>query len=48
MEIPTGALFVFTDAAAAAAMRDEDPYVAHGIVTASRIVEWNVVVAKEE
>ena len=48
MEIPTGALFVFTDAAAAAAMRDGDPYVAHGIVTASRIVEWNVVVAKEE
>ena len=47
MEVPTGALFVFTDAEAAAAMRDNDPYVEHGIVTDSRIVEWNVVVAKE-
>mmetsp|Transcript_23929 Transcript_23929/g.56272 ORF Transcript_23929/g.56272 Transcript_23929/m.56272 type:complete len:146 (-) Transcript_23929:231-668(-) len=47
MEVPTGAMFVFTDAEAAAAMRDNDPYVEHGIVTDSRIVEWNVVVAKE-
>ena len=48
MEVPTGALFVFTDHEAAEAMIANDPYVQHGIVTSSKIVEWNVVVSKED
>jgi len=46
MEIPTGALFVFTDEASAKQFVDEDPYVSNGIVTNHEIVEWNVVVEK--
>ena len=48
MEVPTGALFVFTDHEAAESMIANDPYVEHGIVTGSKIVEWNVVVSKED
>ena len=44
---PTGALFIFADAASAKAYVEGDPYVANGIVTGHSIEEWNVVVQKE-
>ena len=47
MEVPTGALFVFTDLASAEKFVKEDPYVENGIVTGHTISEWNVVVQKE-
>jgi uncharacterized protein len=47
MEVPTGALFIFTDQEAAKLFVEEDPYVANGIVTGHTIQEWNVVVQKE-
>lgn len=47
MEIPTGALFVFTELEAAELYAKEDPYVKNGIVTSHSIEEWNVVVQKE-
>jgi len=47
MEVPTGALFVFTDLESAEAYAKGDPYVANGIVTKYSIEEWNVVVQKE-
>lgn len=47
MEVPTGALFVFTTAEAAKLFVQEDPYVSAGIVTGHSIEEWNVVVQKE-
>ena len=47
MEVPTGALFIFTEEAAAKAFVEGDPYVANGIVTGHSIEEWNVVVQKE-
>ncbi len=47
MEVPTGALFVFTDLASAELYVQEDPYVKGGIVTSHSIEEWNVVVQKE-
>lgn len=47
MEIPTGALFIFTDEAAAKNFVEGDPYVSNGIVTGHSIEEWNVVVQKE-
>jgi uncharacterized protein YciI len=46
-EVPTGALFVFTDLAAAQQFVEQDPYVSNGIVTGHSIEEWNVVVQKE-
>ena len=46
-EIPTGALFVFTDVNAAKEFVEKDPYVENGIVTKHSITEWNVVVQKE-
>jgi len=46
-EVPTGALFVFTDLDAAKAFVEGDPYVENGIVTGHRIQEWTVVVQKE-
>ena len=48
MEVPTGALFVFTDYEAAMSMVANDPYVQHGIVTGHSIEEWNVVVSKDD
>lgn len=48
MEIPTGALFIFTDADAAKEYVANDPYVSGGIVTGHSIEEWNVVVQKED
>ena len=39
-----GAVFVFTDGAAAESFVEEDPYVAAGLVPAHRIREWNVVI----
>lgn len=48
MEVPTGALFIFTDYEAAEAMIANDPYVEHGIVTKHKIEEYNVVVSKED
>jgi uncharacterized protein YciI len=45
---PTGALFIFTEAAAAARFVQEDPYVSGGIVTGHAIEAWNVVVSKDE
>lgn len=47
MEVPSGALFVFTDLDAAQTFVKEDPYVKHGIVTNYRYSQWNVVVQKE-
>mmetsp|Transcript_22838 Transcript_22838/g.42463 ORF Transcript_22838/g.42463 Transcript_22838/m.42463 type:complete len:138 (-) Transcript_22838:142-555(-) len=47
MEVPTGALFIFTDEASAKAFVEGDPYVSNGIVTGHSIEEWNVVVQKE-
>ena len=47
MEIPKGALFIFTDADAAHEYVSRDPYVSGGIVTRHTIEEWNVVVQKE-
>ena len=47
MEVPTGALLVFTDYDAAKRFVDGDPYVRNGIVTDHFIEEWNVVIQKE-
>uniref|UniRef100_A0A7S4HJ48 YCII-related domain-containing protein n=1 Tax=Odontella aurita TaxID=265563 RepID=A0A7S4HJ48_9STRA len=47
MDVPTGALFIFTELAAAEYFVAKDPYVEHGIVTDHSIQEWNVVVQKE-
>ena len=47
MEVPTGALFIFTDEASAKLFVEGDPYVSAGIVTSHSIEEWNVVVQKE-
>mmetsp|Transcript_23363 Transcript_23363/g.28704 ORF Transcript_23363/g.28704 Transcript_23363/m.28704 type:complete len:134 (+) Transcript_23363:130-531(+) len=47
MEVPTGALFIFTDLESAELFVKEDPYVDGGIVTSHSIEEWNVVVQKE-
>ena len=47
MEVPTGALFIFTDKDAAETFVNGDPYVSNGIVTSHTIQEWNVVVEKE-
>lgn len=47
MEVPTGALFVFTDEASARAFVEGDPYVSNGIVTGHSIEEWTVVLEKE-
>ena len=46
-EVPTGALFIFTDAEAAQLFVDQDPYVSAGIVTGHTVEEWNVVVQKK-
>jgi len=47
MEVPTGALFIFTDHDAARIFVEQDPYVSNGIVTGHSIEEWNVVVQKQ-
>lgn len=47
MEVPTGALFVFTDEESAKLFVEKDPYVSAGIVTGHSIEEWNVVIQKE-
>eukprot|EP00542_Grammatophora_oceanica_P019105 CAMPEP_0194050236 /NCGR_PEP_ID=MMETSP0009_2-20130614/34090_1 /TAXON_ID=210454 /ORGANISM="Grammatophora oceanica, Strain CCMP 410" /LENGTH=122 /DNA_ID=CAMNT_0038696751 /DNA_START=61 /DNA_END=429 /DNA_ORIENTATION=- len=47
MDVPTGALFIFTDLDAAKLFVEKDPYVSGGIVTDHSIEEWNVVVQKE-
>ena len=47
MEVPTGALFIFTELEAAELFVKEDPYTQNGIVTGHSIEEWNVVVQKE-
>lgn len=47
MEVPTGALFIFTEEEAAKTFVKEDPYVSNGIVTGHSIEEWNVVLQKE-
>jgi uncharacterized protein len=41
---PTGALFIFSDLAAAQSFVDKDPYVDAGIVTEHRIEEWTVAI----
>lgn len=46
-EVPTGALFVFTDLDSTELFVEQDPYVSNGIVTGHSIEEWNVVVQKE-
>jgi uncharacterized protein YciI len=47
MEVPTGALLIFTEEASAKKFVEGDPYVSNGIVTGHSIVEWNVVLQKE-
>ena len=47
VEVPSGALFVFTDLESAQEYASNDPYVANGIVTKYTIEEWNVVLQKE-
>lgn len=47
MQVPNGALFIFTTAEAANLFVEQDPYVSGGIVTGHTIEEWNVVVQKE-
>jgi uncharacterized protein len=47
MQVPAGAMFIFTTADAAKAFVEQDPYVSAGIVTKHSIEEWNVVVQKE-
>eukprot|EP00980_Cylindrotheca_fusiformis_P023608 scaffold10671_cov131-Cylindrotheca_fusiformis.AAC.6 len=47
MEVPTGALFIFTEEAAAKKFVEGDPYVSNGIVTGHSIEEWNIVLQKE-
>ena len=46
MDVPTGALFIFTTAEAAEQFVQDDPYVSNGIVTGHSIEQWNVVVQK--
>lgn len=46
MEVPTGALFLFTDVEAAQQFVKDDPYVSGGIVTGHEIQEYNVVLQK--
>ena len=46
-EVPSGALFIFTDLESAQLYANEDPYVKNGIVTKFSIEEWNVVLQKE-
>lgn len=45
-QIPSGALFIFSDLASAEFFVKKDPYVENGIVTGHSIEEWNVVVQK--
>ena len=40
---PFGALFVFKGQADPDAFADDDPYVRNGLITARRVVPWNVV-----
>ena len=47
MQVPTGALFLFTDLEAAQQFTQQDPYVEAGLVTRHSIEEWNVVLSKE-
>lgn len=47
MQVPTGALFIFTDLATAEMFVEKDPYVSGGIVTGHSIEEWNVLIQKE-
>ena len=47
MQVPSGALLIFTNLEAAKQFVKEDPYARNGIVTGHSIQEWNVVVQKE-
>jgi uncharacterized protein YciI len=47
MEVPSGALFIFTEEASAKKFVEGDPYVSNGIVAGHSIEEWNVVLQKE-
>jgi uncharacterized protein YciI len=47
VQVPTGALFVFCDSAAAVEFVKNDPYVTNCIVTNHSIEEWNVVLEKK-
>lgn len=46
MEVPTGAVFVFTDQESVDKFVRDDPYVSGGIVTGHQVIEWNVVIDK--
>jgi uncharacterized protein YciI len=48
MEVPTGALFIFTDEESAKLFVEGDPYVSNGIVTGHSIQEWNMVLQRED
>ena len=48
VDVPTGALFIFSNLESLEEFVKEDPYVHHGIVTKHYIDEWNVVVQNEE
>ncbi len=47
MDVPTGALFIFTDEESAKIFVEADPYVSNGIVSSHSIEEWNVLLQKE-
>ncbi|HEY8994122.1 MAG TPA: YciI family protein [Lacunisphaera sp.] len=40
---PTGAMAIFSSREAADAFIRDDPFVVHGLVSASRVVEWRAV-----
>jgi uncharacterized protein len=42
-DVPTGALFIFSDTEKANAFIQQDPYVTSGIVTEHTLEEWTVV-----
>lgn len=42
--VPTGALFIFADAASAETFVAQDPYVSAGIVTDHSVEEWTVAI----
>lgn len=44
VEVPKGALFVFTDEQSAKDYANNDPYVANGIVTDWHVEEWTVAI----
>jgi uncharacterized protein YciI len=47
-DVPTGALFIFSNLESLEEFVKEDPYLENGIVTKHYIDEWNIVVQTEK